>query len=59
MSITIRGNEVHVEGADCVYQVSPKGALRDSDVTEKLLDEVELSLALHRCQITWRYRESK
>lgn len=57
LRIAIRGSEVHVEGTNCIHRTAPKGSLKDSEIMERLLAKIELSLGIERCQITWEYRE--
>ena len=59
-SLTIRVEEgaVTIHGTQCRYVIGhPEHA--DRTVAEKVLAEVQMTLPLERCQITWKYTEAE
>jgi hypothetical protein len=59
-SLTIRVEQgaVSIHGKRCRYVIgNPKELTRPG--TEKVLEEVQMTLPLERCQITWKYAEAE
>lgn len=59
LRIAIRGNEVIIDGKNCIFRTSPAGSLDDKETSEKLILETHISLALQNVQITWKHQEAQ
>ena len=59
LSIRVEQGAVLIHGKRCRYVIgNPTDALTRPG-TEKVLEEVQMTLPLERCQITWKYAEAE
>ena len=59
LTIRVEHGAVTIHGKRCRYVIGdPRDALTRPG-TEKLLAEVQMTLPLERCQITWKYAEAE
>ena len=59
LDVSVAHETVHISGRNCQYRIHDvNGRLTGAKgITEKHLSEIELTLPLSRCQITWKHVE--